>query len=175
MRSSSSPRRLLFVGGLVVFAASCLLTGCYCASQDAWEDGRTMGPTVLRIADDVELTVPEGYEAWTTDEPHSRVDVFRSSDSLELVMDVTVLPSEVPSETLSDLRRRVALEPSPAGLESWEWGVVQESVGERLLIAQAARSVADGVVLVNVYRAALEGSDDSAAEVITRFLRGARP
>jgi hypothetical protein len=125
---------------------------------------------VLRIAEDVDLSVPEGYEAWTTDEPYPRFDVFRSDASLELVADVTVLPSGVASETLAVLRGQLDLESSPPGLESWEWGVAREFGVEDSLIARATRVVAGRGIVVNVYRAALESDDDSAAEATVRFL-----
>jgi len=165
-----APTRLVLLLGLVFLAVSCPLTGCHRTSGGFEDDSRTVGPGILRIADEVNLTVPEGYEAWTTDEPYPRVDVFRSDVSLQLVVDVAVLPSDVASETLAVLRGQVDLRPSPLGLESWEWGLARESKEESPLLARATKRLAGRGIVVNVYRAALETEDDSAAEVLARFL-----
>ena len=173
MRRLHPTRFLVVFGGLTLLAVLCVLAVGHCASVSLRDAGRMVGPEVLEIVEGVELSIPQGYEAWAKSEPYPSVDVFRSDASLELALSVLVLPSQEASAAFSILRSEVFVEPAPVGLPgSWEWGVAGDSrEGQDTdFLAQAMTTVAGSGVVVTVHSAALESDNDSAAEAIVRFL-----
>lgn len=173
MRRLHPTRFLVVFGGLALLVLLCAFVVARCMLVSLMDEGRTVGPEVLRIAEGIELWIPEGYEAWVRDEPYSGVDVFRSDGSLPLAVSVLVVPSQEASAVLSLLRSEVYVEPAPIGLPSgWEWGVARDSREghDTDFLAQAITTAGGNGVVVTVHSAALEGDNDSPAAAIVRFL-----
>ncbi|MBS3974598.1 MAG: hypothetical protein KGZ89_07020 [Actinobacteria bacterium] len=174
MRRLRLTRKLAIIGGLTFFAALLAFAFAYVYLGIFMNEDPTVGPDVLMVAEGVELSIPEGYEAWTVDEPYRRFDVYRSNEALDLVLRALVLPSQVASRALPALRSEVAVKPAPAMLpDSWEWGIFQAPQDDLEVnaLARVIKEVEGGAVVVTVYRPALESDEDSAEEAIVRFLR----